>query len=315
MSEERLQNRVPQRSRKRLLGWAVGGLLLAVAIIQFIPSPPVVVPALLPAEQRSTHRLLNFEGIDNFRDLGGYPTADGRQVKWGILYRTGTLAHASRADLDALASLQLKTLIDFRSGLEKEEEPNRLPEPTGFDVVEIPTLDAGNQSLVEEIFERIETGDFEGFDPDATMVISNRQFATQFTPQFRQFIHEVLAANGAPVAWHCSAGKDRTGFASAILLRILGVNAEIVMRDYMASREPALAARSNQLKLLRLFKGDEAADKLAVLMGVEKHWLDAGFAEIDKSWGSFDAYVRDGLQLSEADIATLRSALLTADGT
>lgn len=307
------ENRPQKRSKKRFTAWLIGSLLLIVGIIQFIPSPPVIVPAQLAAAERDAHRLLNFEGIANFRDLGGYPTTDGRRVKWGVLYRTGTLAHASRSDLDALTSLQLRTLIDFRSALEKEEEPNRLPDPHGFQVVEIPTLDAGNQSLVEEIFERVDSGNFHGFDPDATMVDGNRAFATEFTPQFRQFMREVLAANGAPVAWHCSAGKDRTGFASAILLRILGVDDNTVMRDYMASKEPALAARTNDMRLLRLFKGDEAADKLTVLLGVEEHWLRASFDAIDAAWGSFDAYVRDGLQLSEADVATLRATLLTAD--
>ncbi len=298
-------------NKKRLLWVGASVLLLTVAVLQFIPAPPVVVPATVSDNERENHRLLNFEGIHNFRDLGGYPAADGREVKWGVLYRTGTLAHASRADLAALAGLQLDTLIDFRSSMEKEEEPNRLPEPLTFDVVEIPTLDKGNETLVGEIFERIESGNFEGFDPHATMIESNRQFASEFTPQFRQFIQEVLEAQGRPVLWHCSAGKDRTGFAAAILLRILGVDQETVMADYLASREPSLDARKSTLLMLRVFKGEAAAEKLAVLMGVERAWLTAAFEKIDEQWGSFDAYVRDGLALSDADVERLRSNLLT----
>lgn len=289
-----------------------GALLLAVvAVIQFIPAAPVIVPAELPVAERPAHRLLNFEGIHNFRDLGGYRTADGRQVKWGVLYRTGTLAHASRADLDALASLDLRTLIDFRSSQEKEEEPNRLPDPLTFDVVEIPTLDKGNETMVAEIFERIESGNFEGFDPDATMIEGNQQFATEFTPQYRQFMREVIKADGAPVLWHCSAGKDRTGFAAAILLRILGVDQQTVMADYMASKAPSLASRESTLLMLRVFKGAEAAEKLAVLMGVEEPWLQAAFDTIDQQWGGFDAYVSEGLGLNSADIERLRANLLT----
>ncbi|GAB5453465.1 MAG: tyrosine-protein phosphatase [Halioglobus sp.] len=298
-------------SKKRLLGVGAGVLLLTVAVLQFVPAAPVVVPSTLPADERENHRLLNFEGIHNFRDLGGYPAADGRQVKWGVLYRTGTLAHASRADMDVLARLQLETLIDFRSAMEKEEEPNRLPEPLTFEVVEIPTLDKGNETMVAEIFERIDSGNFEGFDPDATMIEGNRQFASEFTPQFRLFTQEVLEAQGRPVLWHCSAGKDRTGFAAAILLRILGVDQETVMADYLASRQPSLDARKSTLLMLRIFKGEEAAEKLAVLMGVERSWLEAAFEKVDEQWGSFDAYVRDGLALSDADVERLRSNLLT----
>ncbi|MCB1845548.1 MAG: tyrosine-protein phosphatase [Halioglobus sp.] len=295
---------------KKFLWAAFAATFVAVGAIQFIPAPPVLVPATLPVEDREAHRLLNFEGIHNFRDLGGYRTEDGRTVKWGSLYRTGNFAHASKGDLEALRSLELHTLIDFRSSMEKTEEPSRLPDPLPFELVEIPTLDDANAAMVGEIMQRIEDGNFEGFDPHATMILGNRQFATQFTPQFRRFMREVLAADGAPVAWHCSAGKDRTGFAAAILLRVLGVPQDIVMQDYLASDAPSRASRTSQLMLLRLFKGDEAADNLAVLMGVEADWLQAGFAAIDEHWGGFDAYVRDGLELSAADVARLRSTLL-----
>lgn len=296
---------------KKKVFWSAFAVLLAIfAIIQFVPSAPLLIPAQLPPEQRAAHRLLNFEGIANFRDLGGYANEQGQQVKWGVLYRSGTFAHSSRADLQGLQQLQLATLIDFRSGGEKEEEPNQLPQPASFTVVEIPTLDEGNKALVGEVMERVESGNFDGFDPDQFMLTANRQFATEFTPQFRQFIHTVLDAGGKPVAWHCSAGKDRTGFASAILLRVLGVPQETVMRDYMESKQHALEARKNQLLLLRVFKGEEAADKLAIMMGVEEAWLRAAFEEIDARWGSFDNYVSEGLQLTDRDIAKLRNQLL-----
>jgi protein-tyrosine phosphatase len=254
--------------------------------------------------------VLNFEGIHNFRDLGGYPAADGRQVKWGLLYRSGTLAEASRADLEGLRRLQLHSLVDFRSALEKEEEPNRLPDPAGFEVIEIPTLDGGDNTAAAEIIRRIEHGDFDDFDPDAFMLEANRTFADSFTPQFTEFLQVVQNADGKPVLWHCSAGKDRTGFAAAILLRILGVPQQVVVDDYAMSKEYSLAARQRELMLVRLFKGDAAADKLAVIMGVEKPWLEAGFAHIDEEYGSFERYVREGLGLSDADVLRLRETLL-----
>ena len=282
------------------------------ASIQFVPGPALIIPSELPAQQRDAHRVLNFEGIANFGDIGGYPTADGRQVKWGVLYRAANLSESSRADLEGLKQLHLKKLIDFRSSVEKEEEPNQLPEPIPFEVVEVPTLDEGNNAMAQDIMERIETGDFDDFDPDNLMLTANRQFATEFTPQFRQFIDEVQDADGAPVVWHCSAGKDRTGFAAAILLRILGVPQDVVMQDYLASKQYSLEARKFQLLLLRVFKGEKVADKIAVIMGVEAAWLEAAFDEIDATWGSFDNYVHQGLGLSDADIAKLQATLLTA---
>lgn len=297
--------------QRKAIFWSASVLLgLVFAVIQFVPSAPVVVPAQLPAEQREAHRLLAFEGIHNFRDLGGYTTIDGRRVRWGALYRSGSLAEASNADLAALEQLDLAYLVDFRSGAEKQEEPNRLPEKPGFQVVEIPILDDGNKAVVGQLVARIESGDFESFDPDAFMIEANRQFASQFTPEFSRFIRQVLAADGEPVAWHCTAGKDRTGFASAILLRLLGVPFDSVLRDYMASREHALAARNGQLLLLRLFKGREVADKLAVMLGVDAAWLQAAFDEIDTHWGSFDNYVQHGLALSAEELERLQALLL-----
>jgi protein-tyrosine phosphatase len=297
-------------NKKKVFWSAFAVLALVFATIQFVPSPPVVIPAALPAAERDAHRLFNFGGIHNFRDLGGYGTTDGRRVRWGKLYRTATLSEATDADLRALQKLELAYLVDFRSAAEKEEEPHRLPDPPGFSVVEIPILDEGNSAMVGEVIERVESGDFSGFDPQQFMLTANRQFAGQFTPQFRQFIEQVQAADGAPLAWNCSAGKDRTGFAAAILLRILGVPQEMVMADYMASNEPSLEARKTQLLMLRLFKGDEAAEKLGQMMGVEQAWLQAAFDEIDSTWGSFGRYVGEGLELTPADIASLRATLL-----
>lgn len=304
------QPRGTMLKKKTIFGAGIVAAALAVAVIQFIPAPALQVPAQLPLEQRAGHRLINFEGIPNFRDLGGYQASDGRAVKWGRLYRSGNLAEASKTDLAGLQSLGLLAFIDFRSGVEKAEEPNRLPEPPGFAVVDIPVLDEGNKNLFGEISERIETDNFDGFDPGRVMIQANRQFADEFTPQFRQFVHTVLDAQGAPVLWHCTAGKDRTGFAAAILLRILGVPQDTVMTDYMASRQPALEARNKELMMLRLFKGEDVAGKIAVLLGVEQDWLEAGFEEIDATWGSFDKYVSNGLQLSAADIQQLRDNLL-----
>jgi len=164
--------------------------------------------------------------------------------------------------------------------------------------------------MVGEIMQRIESGNFDGFDPNQLMLDANRQFAGQFTPKFKEFIHTVVDAKGSPIVWHCSAGKDRTGFAAAILLRVLGVPKSTVMADYMLSQKYALAGRTNKIRLLRLFKGDEAADKLTVIMGVKEAWLNAAFEEIDRRWGDFDNYVKKGLQLSDEDISALQTTLL-----
>jgi protein-tyrosine phosphatase len=171
-------------------------------------------------------------------------------------------------------------------------------------------MDGGDNSVSEEIIARFESGNFSDFDPNQFMIDANRQLASSFTPQFSAFIQQVLDAEGQPIVWHCSAGKDRTGFAAAILLRMLGVSRDVIMQDYMLSREYSLAARQKELTLVRLLQGEEAADKLEILLGVEEAWLQAAFDAIDEQYGSFDNYVDEALSLEDTDIARLRNTLL-----
>lgn len=297
--------------QKRTVYWTLfGAFAVAMAAIQFIPSQPVLIPAQLAEAERADHRLLNFEGVDNFRDLGGYPAAAGKSVKWGSLYRSANLSEASRADQQTLLRMGLDTLVDLRSTAEKEAEPNQLPEDLPFGVVEIPVLDGGAQGLADEITARIDDETLADFDAEGFMLAANRRFADEFTPQYAQFMRTVLEAQGRPVLWHCTAGKDRAGFAAAILLRVLGVPEEIVLDDYALSKQYTLDARGRDLMLLKLFKGEEVADKVTILLGVEKPWLQAAFDEIDRRWGSFDDYVTAGLQLSPEEVSTLRRQLL-----
>jgi protein-tyrosine phosphatase len=184
-----------------------------------------------------------------------------------------------------------------------------LPGNPGFQVLELPIFDTNSQ-LGKDIRDKIMNGDVTGIDAGQLLIDANTQFASEFTPQFKTFVQEVQAANGRPVMFHCTAGKDRTGFAAAILLRILGVPPETVMQDYLLSKEYALQARARDIFILRLTKGQETAAIVEKLSGVEAVYLQAAFDEIDARYGSFDAYVRDGLGLSETDIQTLRSALL-----
>jgi len=158
--------------------------------------------------------------------------------------------------------------------------------------------------------ERIERGDLDGLDAAAMMIDANRRLATEFTPSYRRFIQEVLAADGAPVLFHCTAGKDRTGFAAAIVLRLLGVPEESIVADYLRSNAYSLAAHRRDLLLLRLMWGPAASALVRGLLGVDQAYLRAAFEAIDREYGSFEAYVRDGLGLGPAEIARLRAALL-----
>jgi len=133
--------------------------------------------------------------------------------------------------------------------------------------------------------------------------------ATEHTSQYRQFVQAVLAAEGKPVLWHCTAGKDRTGVGAAIILRLLGVADEIIINDYLLSRKYVDQLR--RLKLfLRITRGKKAVEIVNTLLLVDRSWIQAAFETIDKQWGSFDQYVSEVLDLTAGDIAQLRGTLL-----
>lgn len=275
---------------------------------------PAPLPRHLPPERREPGRRIRFERVGNLRDLGGYPAADGRTVRWGVLYRSDHLGKLSARDLRQLRQLELATLIDFRSAAEKAAAPNRLPRGHSIKVVELPLFDGANDTMGAGLQAQIERGDLSGLDGAALLIDANQRLATEYTPAYRQFVAELLAAGGAPVLFHCTAGKDRTGFAAAIVLRLLGVPEEVIVADYLRSKTYSLAARRFELLLLRLLKGQELTALVRALLGVEEAYLQAAFDAIDREYGSFDAYVRDGLGLSEADIRRLRDNLLEESG-
>ena len=273
------------------------------------------------SSQPETHRFLDFKNIQNFRDLGGYRTVDNQQVKWGRLYRSAKLGDASDSDLQHLQRLELYQLIDFRSDQERAEEPDRLPAEHRFKVSMYPfdpTSDPAQGAAMAQLNNQARhfelTALFSQFNVNDFMLEINRRMVSgEDAVVFRQFMQSILNADGKAVVWHCTAGKDRTGFAAAILLRVLGVPMDTVYQDYLLSNRAREQSYKDEMTyaLYWLMENKQTAGELLRLMGtVEKPWLQAAFDEIDKTYGSFDQYVQQFLQLSDADIAQLKAALL-----
>lgn len=273
---------------------------------------PIALPRDQPPDRREPGRRIPFHGLGNLRDLGGYRAADGRTVRWGRLYRSDHLGRLSRRDCRRLRALELAVVVDFRSSAEQAAAPSRLPAGQGIRVVALPIFENDDSAVAGRIVrERLLRGEIAGMDAAAMLVAAYQELATTFTPVYRQFVAEVLAARGAPLLFHCSSGKDRTGFAAAILLRLLGVPEAAIMADYMRSTTYSLAVHRHRLWLVRLAKGAAVADLAQALLSVEPAYLQAAFAAIDRTYGSFAAYARDGLGLGDAEIAQLRETLLS----
>lgn len=254
------------------------------------------------------NRHLPLRGAKNLRDLGGYQTIQGKTVRWGLLYRSDSLYKLTNTDLKRLSALTLDRVIDFRAAHEKEIRPDRLPADMSIRLVEIPILDSTTRVWHEsgkELAKNFKNNEYGTF-----LLTTNKELATQFTPEIRRFLRELSTANGNPVLFHCAAGKDRTGFAAAVLLRILGVPQEVILEDYLLTNKYFLAKNRWSLILMLLLKGNRFMSMVKTFMEANPAYLNAAFEAIDRDHSSFENYVRDGLGLSQKDIEHLRDLYL-----
>lgn len=274
-----------------------------------LPAGQRPLPAQMAAAERTQWRRLPVRGAPNFRDLGGYRSADGRSVKWGLLYRSNALDKLGEQDQVYLGLLGVRRIVDFRAADEIEDAPDRLAPPLADAVLHLPIEFKGLN--VRQFRQRILQGDTAGLHFDTLLVDANQAMVRQFSPVFRDWLHGLPADGGAPQVFHCTAGKDRTGFAAAVLLLSLGVPRDTVMQDYLASNAYLEAANARSMRLMRifsLFRTDPAS--VRPLLIVEPQYLDAAFDAMQQDYGSIDAYLQQALGVDDAFRQKLRERFL-----
>ncbi len=239
------------------------------------------------------------ENASNLRDLGGYRTADGRLVRRGLVYRAPALVGLSEADEAAIAALGIKTTCDLRGVNESTHNPVELPGATRIGLPIEPTVGA-------ELKDILRTGMTEGhFSPADMMALLHQAYdayAVQNFHQYRRLFALMLDAPNLPLLLHCSAGKDRTGFGSALLLTALGVPHETVLHDYLATN------RLWRREIARFFDLPEAVR--ATLLSAHEELLVTAFAAAERDYGSIERYLTDAIGLDTAGRDALRAALL-----
>ncbi|RHA38591.1 tyrosine-protein phosphatase [Cellulomonas rhizosphaerae] len=254
------------------------------------------------------HRIANVH-LGNLRDLGGRPTRDGALVATGVVFRSAELADEAIAGDPELAALGLRTIVDLRTGAEREARPDRVP--AGAQLVELDVLadlPTGAAAQVATLFEE-HGGRIEGHDVVDQMRSTYRSFVTSAAARqaYAGLVRVVIDPARVPVLFHCTAGKDRTGWAATILLLAAGVTREEVADEYLAVNPAVRAAYAPLLAQFAASGGDPAA--LAPFLEVRADYLQAAFDQIDASYGSFDAYLRDGLGLTDVEVETLGRTL------
>ena len=241
-------------------------------------------------------RTIALTGASNFRDLGGYVGAEGRALRWRTLFRSDHLAGLTAQDQAQLLDLGLAQVLDLRMEPERLAAPNRLPASVTQQALPI-TPWVLRQMHALHSTGHIPTPD----DALALMRQTYRTFVTEEAATLATLFQRLLAAPG-PLLFHCTAGKDRTGWVAAMLLLALGVPRAVVLEDYLLTNQLL------QVDPAILQAGPPGV--MPVLWRVQADYLEAGLDEIDTRWGGVDAYLSEALGLGPAERQQLAALYL-----
>ena len=291
------------------------------------PILPIVLSALLccacgtarhTVPVNAPERAIALEGVINARDMGGLQMADGRTVRSGMLLRSGNLSKATAADLRRLG--KLAAVVDFRTAPERGMSPDRVPQGTQY----LPlTCTVGNMDNMKEFFSLVNgpqppTGEqliafVRKPDTQAAAKVIVSEFATTPANQvvYSKFLHTLLEPHDGAVLWHCTFGKDRTGFGTVLVLAALGADRATIEAEH------AYSLRALQARLAGLVSKMSAAgatrkdlDTVTAMVGIHPASLKYALDIIDTRYGGMQSYLRNQMHLSEQDIQTLRNLYL-----
>ena len=240
-------------------------------------------------------RVLPLQGATNFRDLGGYPGHDGRPLRWRRLFRSDHLGGLTAADQAALAALGLARAFDFRGVDERAATPYQLPGVVQHALSIEPTVVQRMQDMVAA-GQQLTAAVAVDLMQDLYRALVNDQ-----AHRFAELFEHLLSAD-APVVFHCTAGKDRTGFAAALILSALGVPRDLVVQDYLLTNQYFRHAPTTQ--------SDTPAEALAVLWRVQEGFLDAALNVVDAEHGGIERYLQQRLGLGPAALDALAARYL-----
>ena len=288
-------------------------VLIVISVFWFngkeIPSFERPIPVKFSENLREDYRKLPFTGAHNFRDLGGYKTEDGKAIKWGKIYRSDDLHLLTDEDLKYLSRLNIKSVVDFRSDEERESEPDRLnPDMTQ---VLLPIKFQPEELDDETLKNLMKNLTFGTLDSSNLLRDFNIVIVKDFATEYKKFFRHVIENNAEPIVFHCTAGKDRAGFASAMILTVLGVPREKVIEDYLLTNtyvKDHVDSEMLEIELKTFFRAD--TDNLRKINLVEERYIQAAFDTIDSEWGGMDNYISGALGLSEEDILKLKDFYL-----
>ena len=257
---------------------------------------------------------LGIASIANLRDMGGYKTTNGATIARGLVYRSNQLYNISPGDMLLLAKLNLKNNFDLRTATERNAKPDELP--VGVNNVWLNVMaDFSTSGLVNlaELLSNPQQANIELGDGklEEMYKAGYRQFISLPSAQiaYRELFLSLGDQNQLPALFHCTSGKDRTGWAAAALLSLLGVPMEVVIEDYLRSNEYILPLHETTIQQFIAAVGNPSIP--AAALGVKEEYLSAAFDEMQTTYGSIENYFSEGLGITVEQQTALRNLYLT----
>jgi protein-tyrosine phosphatase len=242
--------------------------------------------------------------INNFRDCGGYATAEGRRMQAGRLYRSGTLDDARHDDLHRLQAIGLRTIVDLRAPREKTKE---LPTIAGARRIDLPIeLENKARDRMQPLMVK------RGAENEVVDILKQmyRDLVDEAQPQAGQLFHILLSADAYPVLIHCRAGKDRTGFLCALVQQAVGVERVAVFEDYLKTNDHLAPLTPGMVRLMKIFSlGRVQVENMRAAISARQEYLQAALDQIDQRHGGLMVYL-EKCGVTSGEIDTLRGLLV-----
>lgn len=254
-------------------------------------------PILATAQLADSSKRLVPVNAANFRDIGGYKTADGKQVVWGKIYRSAAINKLTDADVALLDKKGIHTVVDFRGTSEAAAAPDRLPKNTDY------TLSpAGSEHLPDasQMASLLKQGNFLGkmYGTDGAKYAGDR---------YRSLFMKLLTLDQKEaMLYHCTGGRDRTGMATALLLYILQVPQETIEADYVASNVYLEKMNKTMFGPLAKISG-LTTEQVEKEMALRPELIRDFFSELKKQYGSIENFLQQELAVGPKEIAKLRA--------
>jgi protein-tyrosine phosphatase len=250
-------------------------------------------------------RILSLEGAVNFRDLGGYKTADGRRLRRGLVYRSGSLGRLTDSDIVQMGEIGVKLVCDLRSIEELTDEPDRLSWQPAPAYAHLPlTVEDERRSRLRALL----------FDPASVPAMLPDMYTRIMLDNnanlFGDLLRRLTDPANLPTVIHCTAGKDRTGIAAALLLACLNVPDDVIAADYSLSNLYFQTFMAYGMRALHRLRWLIRAENLQPLFVADPVNIQTALDHVRRKYGSVESYLRHAAGLSESELAALRANLL-----